>query len=88
MGSLVYFLGSAVAFIGWVMLLIKGFQKSVLWGLLCLLTCGLGALIFGIINWSDESVRKALFVMLGGWVLCIIGAFLGGAGAIMNMMHH
>ena len=88
MGHIVYLLGSVVSLIGWIMLVIKGFQKSVIWGLINLLTCGLGALIFGIINWSDEGIRKALFIFLAGWVLCIIGGMLGGAGAVMQMFHH
>jgi hypothetical protein len=73
--ALVGFIASAV---GGIMVLIKAFQNSVLWGLGSLIVPFV-IIVFAIMNWDE--CKKGLLIAIGGVVLAIIGTVLGGLGA-------
>ncbi len=83
MGQIIFLLGDLVALVGGVMLLIEAFKKSVLWGILSLCVPFAG-LVFVFLNWSNEKVRKAFFIILGGFAVMVVGGVLGGAGALFH----
>lgn len=77
-GMLVMGVGAIVSLIFSVIILIKAFQESVLWGLGSLFIPFV-ILIFVIKNWADT--KKPFLYAVGGWVLMIVGGVLGGATA-------
>ncbi len=66
-------LGSLLAVIGWIWLIVVGFQNGgALWGIIIFLFSGIGGLIF-------------CFVYKKGWAplaLMLVGGFLAGIGVI------
>ena len=78
MGTLIYMLGSLVALVGGVIVLIEAFKKSVLWGLLSF-CIPFAVFVFVAQNWSNEKVRKGFFIWLAGFGVMIVGVVLGGA---------
>ena len=82
------YLGIGLVVIGWIIglvcgiwILVLAFQKDPVWGIGCLL-CGIVTLIFVIQNW--EQTKKPFLINLGGVVLVLIGAALGGSSAIFG----
>ncbi len=65
-------LGGLLVVIGWIWLVVMGFQDSVLWGILNLLLFPILAIVFGAMHWPKTQVPL---------VLLIVGLVLGGAGA-------
>ena len=69
-------IGGLIALIGWVWLIILGFKKSALWGIVVILLSWLGGLIFCIVN-KEGWLQLALMT---------IGGILAGVGAIPTVM--
>ena len=65
--------GTILALIGWIWLLILAFSEHIGWGIGSLL-CGIVALIFGISRWPETKVPILLYV--AGLILSGIGAAL------------
>jgi hypothetical protein len=74
-------IGGIVMLVAGVMLLIKAFQQSVLWGLGCLFL-GPVSLIFVIMYWQDT--KKVFLYQLAGLAVMVVGLALGGAAASMS----
>ena len=83
MGGIIFTIGGLICLVAYIMILIQAFKKSIVWGLVVLLLCWLGMLIFAIMNLP--TAKKALLIFLVGFVLEVIGGFLGGAAAFMAM---
>jgi len=62
-----------------IMILIKAFQTSILWGLGSLFIPFV-ILIFVITHWNETS--KPFLYAVGSWVLMIIGGVLGGGAGM------
>lgn len=64
--------GGLLALIGWIWLIVMGFQqgRQWWWGLVVLLIPPIGPLVFGIVKWPGTKVPFILFV---------VGLILGGA---------
>lgn len=82
MGTALTAIGALIMLVGGVMVLIKAFQKSILWGLgsLCV---PFVSLVFVILNWSEPQVKKGFLIQIGGLVIYIAGIVLGGANPMM-----
>ena len=78
-GMLVMGVGAIVSLIFSVIILIKAFQTSLLWGLGSLFIPFV-ILIFVIKNWADT--KQPFLYAVGGWVLMIVGGVLGGASSM------
>jgi hypothetical protein len=76
-GSIVMLLGGLIGLIGWIWLIVIGFQKGgALWGILIILFSGLAGLIFCIVNKT-------------GWmqlIMIIVGGIIASVGMIPIMM--
>ena len=77
-GMLVMVVGAIISLVFTVIILIKAFKTSLLWGLGSLFIPFV-ILIFVIKNWADT--KQPFLYAVGGWVLMLIGGVLGGAGA-------
>lgn len=77
MASILMILGSIISLVGAIMVLIVAFKKSIWWGLGSLLVPFV-ILVFIVMNWQETS--KGFFIMLGGWVLMIIGTIMAPEG--------
>ena len=73
--------GYVVMFVGGILILIKAFQKSLLWCFLSLLLPG-AILVFIITNF--DVAKKPFFVWLGGFVLFLIGVVALGVTGEME----
>lgn len=82
MGTALTAIGALIMLVGGVMVLIKAFQKSILWGLgsLCV---PFVSIVFVILNWSEPQVKKGFLIQIGGLVIYIAGIVLGGANPMM-----
>lgn len=76
MSLILIILGSLVAGIGGLWLLVTAFQTSVLWGLGTLLV-PLVSLIFVILNW--EAARRPFLLQLAGAGMIILGVLFAPA---------
>jgi hypothetical protein len=77
-GMILSVIGSVISLVGGIWLVVLAFQKSVLWGLGCLLIPCI-ALYFAFTNW--ELAKKPFLIMIGGIVLSGIGQGLAASGA-------
>lgn len=66
--------GSLIAVIAWIILVVKGFNTNVGWGLVVLLLSPLGALIYGLVNWARGG---------GAFLAYLIANVLVVAGFVM-----
>ncbi len=66
--------GSLIAVIAWIILVVKGFNTNVGWGLVVLLLSPLGALIYGLVNWARGG---------GAFLAYLIANILVVAGFVM-----
>jgi len=71
--GLLVFGGAITAFIGGIWILVLAFQKSVLWGLGCLVI-PLVSLVFVIMNW--EETKKPFGINVLGAVIMVIGSMM------------
>lgn len=83
MGSALIVVGALIFIVGHLLILIKAFQKSILWGLgsFCV---PFVSLIFVILNWSEPLVKKAFLLEVGGLVIYILGIVFGGANFLAH----
>lgn len=81
-GMLLMGVGAIVSLIFGVIILIKAFQTSILWGLGSLFIPFV-ILAFVIMHWADT--KKPFLYAVGGWVLMLVGGVLGGASSAMTM---
>ena len=82
MAMILISLGSLIAFVGAIWILVLAFKKSILWGLGSLFLAPV-MLVFAIMNWSD--CKKPFLIWLGGFVLIIAGVVMGGADAYSQL---
>ena len=75
-------LGSLIAFIGAIWLLVLAFKKSIVWGLASLFI-GPVLLVFAIMNWGD--CKKPFLIWLGGFALIMVAVVMGGAEMYAQM---
>lgn len=71
---ILFSLGTLISLIGYIWLVVVGFNRSVVWGLLVLFFSPISAIIFAATNWY--SAKKAFLVYAASMVL-IIGASVG-----------
>ena len=71
--------GMIVYFVFAVIILIKAFKTSLLWGLGSLVLAFPVMLIFIFKNWDDT--KKPFLYAVGGFVLMMVGVVLGGAAS-------
>ncbi len=81
MGMALLVIGGLLALVGWVMLLIKAFKDSVLWGLVVLFFSGIGSLIFTIVK---KPGWTPILLMIVGGVLAAIGSGMAASDANTN----
>ena len=81
-GMLLMAVGGIVSFVFSVIILIKAFQTSLLWGLGSLFIPFV-ILVFVIKNW--DATKKPFLYAVGGWVLAIVGVVIGGAASAAMM---
>ncbi len=72
-GAIIALVGCLACFVGGVMVLIKAFQESLLWGIGSLFIPFI-LLIFAILNLNET--KQGLLIWVGGLVLMILGAIL------------
>ena len=77
MPQLIIIFGLIIFVIGGFWFLVVAFKQSVLWGIACLLL-PIVPLIFTLVHWSEA--KSPFFMQVVGFVLLLIGAFLGGYG--------
>lgn len=82
-GTILAVIGYIIMLVFGIILLVKAFQKSVGWGLIYLLTGGIGALVFVIKFWPET--KSAFLKQIVGLVIAIVGAVIGGIGAAKSM---
>jgi len=82
LGMLLMGVGVIISLVFSVIILIKAFQKSLLWGLGSLLVPFV-VLVFVFMNWAET--QKPFLYCVGGWVLTIVGAVLGGVSSASTM---
>ena len=70
MGSILFFVGGLIAFIGSIMIIINAFKESVLWGLGCLLINPV-IIIYVLLNFGDNWKYVAMYGI--GIVILICG---------------
>ncbi len=78
-GMLLMAVGMIVYFVFAVIILIKAFKTSLLWGLGSLVLAFPVMLIFIFKNWDDT--KKPFLYAVGGFVLMMVGVVLGGAAS-------
>ena len=76
-GNIVGGIGGLILIIGWLWLIILGFKKSAVWGILIILLNWLGGLIFCIVH-KEGWLQLALMT---------IGAILAGVGVVPIIMN-
>lgn len=76
-GLILLFVGLVISLVGGIMLLIKAFQTSVLWGLGSIFVPFV-SLIFVITHW--DIAKRPFLISLVGAVILIIGSALAGTG--------
>lgn len=67
--------GSIIGFIGAIIVLIQAFKSSVLDGCLTLLV-PFYVLYFIYKDWENDSTRKGLYIILAGFFLNVLAAFI------------
>ena len=72
--GLLFLVGAIVSFVGSIMVLIKAFQESILWGLGSLLIPFV-ILVFVLLNWYEA--KQGFLTMLAGAAVTILGLILG-----------
>ena len=77
-GLILMGVGGIAALVGGIMVLIKAFQTSVIWGLGSLLI-GPVMLIFVIMHWEES--KKGFCISLVGSLVAFGGMFIAGSGA-------
>lgn len=79
LGMLVMLVGVIVSFVFSVIILIKAFKTSILWGLGSLFIPFV-ILVYVFMHWADT--KQPFLYAVGGWVITMIGAALGGASSL------
>lgn len=74
MGVVILVIGSIIAVVGGLMLLIETFRESVVWGLASLFI-GPVSLIFVILHW--DVAKKPFLIQLAGICIAFLGVALG-----------
>lgn len=75
-GGLIVLVGWLVSLVGSVMVLIKAFQESIVWGL-CSLFIPFVILAFVITHWEDS--KKGFLIFIAGVVVVVLGTILAVA---------
>ncbi len=70
-------IGAILGMVGGIWILVLAFQKSVGWGLACLLIPCV-SLVFAIQNWNEA--KNPFLIAIGGAVLQVVGIMLMAAG--------
>jgi len=75
MAAALVLLGSLIAGVGTIWILIQAFRESILWGLGCLIV-PLVELVFVIMFWS--KAKKPFLLVIAGAVVMVVGMMMGG----------
>ena len=73
-GGLIGLVGALAIFVGAIMVLIKAFQKSIVWGIASLFI-PVVLFVFAILNWSES--KRGILILLAGVAATILGTALG-----------
>jgi hypothetical protein len=78
MGAVLVYGGGLLALVGAIWIAVIAFQSGeVVWGLLCIFCCmPIVAIIYAAQH--QDKARTPMFIAIGGLILQVIGAFLGG----------
>ena len=63
-------IGTIVAVIGWIWILIHAFSEDIMWGIGGLF-CGILAIVYGVLHWEELKVPTIIYIT--GLVIGIIG---------------
>ena len=63
-------IGTIVAVIGWIWILIHAFSEDIMWGIGSLF-CGILAIVYGVLHWEELKVPTIIYIT--GLVIGIIG---------------
>jgi len=74
MGDAIYYLGGILSFVGWIWLIVVGFQASALWGIIAIIPCV--NLVWVVKGWP--ATMRPFLLMFGGGVVQTIGQLMGG----------
>ena len=77
LGGLLTLVGGIASLVGSILVLIKAFQKSVLWGLGSLFIPFV-ILVFVFLNWEDS--KKGFLISVAGFGLIVLGSILAAMG--------
>ena len=78
MAGIIGLLGGALAFIGWIWIVVMAFQDGeTVWGVISIF-CGIAAIIYGIMNFGRASIPLAL--MGAGLLFQVVAGVMQGAG--------
>ena len=77
LSTILFAVGSVIAFIGGILFLIAAFRESIIWGLLCLCFSPV-SLVFLILHW--QQAKKPFFVELVGFGLCMLAMLIAPDG--------
>jgi len=83
-GLVLLIVGVIVMGITGIVLLVKAFQTSILWGLGYIFVPFV-SLIFVVMYWNDT--KKPFLYMLGGLAVFIVGIVLGGSGEMAGAVN-
>jgi hypothetical protein len=83
-GLVLLIVGVIVMGITGIVLLVKAFQTSILWGLGYLFVPFV-SLIFVVMYWNDT--KKPFLYMLGGLAVFVVGIVLGGSGEMAGAVN-
>jgi len=72
-GMVLTLVGGVTAFVGGIMILIKAFQKSILWGIGSLIVPFV-ILVFVFLNWEES--KQGFLIWLAGFIVIILGSVL------------
>ena len=76
-GGIVVLMGALASFVGSIMVLVKAFQESILWGLGALFIPFV-ILVFIILHWYEA--KQGFLVFLVGSAVMMLGSALGAGG--------
>ena len=77
-GWVLLILGYVLAFLGSLWIIILGWQRKILWGVICFLVPAV-QLVYVAVHWKES--KEAFYLLVAGLVLVILAALMGVSGS-------